>query len=191
VKTDAPDKRARLIHAASELAYRQGFGRTTIAEIAAKADVPLGNVYYYFKTKKAIGEALVTEYLASHRSLRRRWESEYEDPRGRLKAFVVMTLDNRGDLARSGCPMGSLCTELAKSGGPLTEQASRLLAEWIDWVGQQFRSLGAGDASLGLAHHLVAALQGAAVLAHSFGAPAVVEDEVRGLIEWIATLKEA
>ncbi|HEV8627637.1 MAG TPA: TetR/AcrR family transcriptional regulator [Acidimicrobiia bacterium] len=190
-KTQAPGKRARLIQAAAELVYRQGFGPTTIADMAGKADVPLGNVYYYFKTKEAIGAALVEEYLASHRSLRRSWESEYEDPRERLSAFVVMTLENRGDLARSGCPMGSLCTELAKSGGPLAEQASRLLVEWVDWAEQQFRGLGAGDASPGLARHLLAALQGAAVLAHSFGTSDLVEAEARRLIEWIAALKEA
>lgn len=191
VKTQGRDKRALLIEAATELVYRQGFGRTTLADIAGKADVPLGNVYYYFKTKEAIGEALVEEYLVSHRSLRRNWESQWEAPRERLKAFVVMTLSNRGDLARSGCPMGSLCTELAKLGGPLAEQASRLLAEWTDWAEQQFRSLGAGDAAPGLARHLLAALQGAAVLAHTFGTADLVEGEVRRLLDWIATLKEA
>jgi TetR/AcrR family transcriptional regulator, transcriptional repressor for nem operon len=190
-ETQAPDKRARLIQAASELVYRQGFGSTTIADIAGRADVPLGNVYYYFKTKEAIGEALVEGYLASHRSLRRRWESEYEDPCQRLNAFVAMTLENRADLARSGCPMGSLCTELAKSGGPLAEQASRLLSEWIDWAEEQFRRLGAGDSSADLARHLVAGLQGAAVLGHSFGTSDLVAGEARRLIEWIAAVKEA
>jgi hypothetical protein len=132
-----------------------------------------------------------SEYLASHRSLRRRWEFEYEDPCQRLNAFVAMTLENRADLARSGCPMGSLCTELAKSGGPLAEQASHLLAEWIDWAEQQFRSLGAGETSAGLARHLLAALQGAAVLAHSFSTSDLVAGEGRRLIEWVAAQKEA
>ena len=48
------DKRDRLIDAANDLIYQQTFNATTLADIAAKANVPLGNVYYYFKTKDDI-----------------------------------------------------------------------------------------------------------------------------------------
>jgi AcrR family transcriptional regulator len=36
----------------------QGVERTTIADIAPAADVPLGNVYYYFKMKDDIVDAV-------------------------------------------------------------------------------------------------------------------------------------
>ena len=42
------NKRERLMAAACRLFYEQGVERTTLADIAAAADVPLGNVYYYF-----------------------------------------------------------------------------------------------------------------------------------------------
>jgi len=41
-----PGKRERLVTAAQELVYRQGVARTTLADIASAADVPVGNVYY-------------------------------------------------------------------------------------------------------------------------------------------------
>ncbi len=45
-----PAKRDRLIDAASQLFYEQGVERTTIADIGEPAaDVPLGNVHYYFQ----------------------------------------------------------------------------------------------------------------------------------------------
>ena len=44
-------KRERLIAAAAQRIYEQGVEKTTLADIAAAAGVPLGNVYYYFKTK--------------------------------------------------------------------------------------------------------------------------------------------
>src|SRR5258706_13900916 len=53
------DKRSRLVSAAVGLAYRNGFVATSLADIAREAEVPLGNVYYYFKTKDEIGEAIV------------------------------------------------------------------------------------------------------------------------------------
>jgi TetR/AcrR family transcriptional regulator, transcriptional repressor for nem operon len=57
------DNRTRLIQAAVTMAYRHGFGKTSLADIAEEAKVPLGNVYYYFKTKEAIGEAIVEQRL--------------------------------------------------------------------------------------------------------------------------------
>src|SRR5713226_6092365 len=53
------DKRSRLIQTAAKLAYRQGFRKTTLADIAEEAQVPLGNVYYYFKTKDELAAAVV------------------------------------------------------------------------------------------------------------------------------------
>jgi AcrR family transcriptional regulator len=48
-----------LVAAARELVYRQGVEPTTLADIAQVADVRLGNVYYYFKTKDDIVAAVV------------------------------------------------------------------------------------------------------------------------------------
>src|SRR5277367_2099027 len=52
------DSRARLIEAAVKVTYQHGFETTALADIAEEARVPLGNVYYYFKTKDEIGEAI-------------------------------------------------------------------------------------------------------------------------------------
>ena len=58
------DKRSRLIQTAAKLAYRHGFRTTSLADIAQAAEVPLGNVYYYFKTKDEIGEATLDNFLS-------------------------------------------------------------------------------------------------------------------------------
>jgi AcrR family transcriptional regulator len=182
-----PDKRLRLLDAALKLSYEQGFAATTLAHVANQADVPLGNVYYYFRTKEALGESLVQQRLDDSRALRARWD-ERADPRGRLEAFVQMTRDNRRQLARSGCPIGSLCTELHKSGGPLAGQSRELFAELLSWLETQFRALGQGPESPRLAVHLLSVLQGATVLTHSFGTPKYVEAEARRMTDWIRSL---
>lgn len=48
----ASDKRVLLLEAAKTLIHKQGYNLTTPADIAKAANVPLGNVYYYFKTKE-------------------------------------------------------------------------------------------------------------------------------------------
>jgi AcrR family transcriptional regulator len=53
------DSRTRLLQAAEKTTYLYGFGSTSLADIAKAAEVPLGNIYYYFKTKDEIGGAIV------------------------------------------------------------------------------------------------------------------------------------
>ena len=81
------DKRSQLISAAVGLAYRNGFGATSLADIAREAEVPLGNVYYYFKTKDEIGEAIVELRLAELSAQQQRW-NEAGSPKDRLCACV-------------------------------------------------------------------------------------------------------
>ncbi len=182
-----PDKRSRLIQASITLAYRHGFRETRLADIAAQADVPPGNVYYYFKTKEAIGAAIVEERLSRIKMLFQKLE-QLDSPQERLCAFVQMTFDNRKVLARGGCPIGTLCTELHKEEGPLAKQSTALFAEMLKWLKVQFGALSKGDNSQGSAIHLLSALQGIAVIAHTLGDPEIVIIETERLQRWIRTL---
>jgi AcrR family transcriptional regulator len=181
------DKRSRLIQTAVELVYRQGFQKTTLADIAKEADVPLGNVYYYFKTKDAIGEAIVEQRLSQFEAMRDYWDKA-ASPKDCLCRFIQMTFNNRKELARGGCQFGSLCGDLQKAGGPLAKKANRLFAELLKWSEAQFRTLGKGDDSPGMALHLLSALQGMALLANSFRNSNYVALETDHLKNWVRAL---
>ena len=112
------DKRSRLVSAAVSLAYQNGFGDTSLADIAREAEVPLGNVYYYFKTKDEIGEAIVELRLAQMSAQRQRW-NEAGSPKDRLCACVQGVFENKDCLAQHGCAVGTFCSELHKAGGPV------------------------------------------------------------------------
>lgn len=181
------DKRARLIETATKLAYERGFANTALSDIAREAEVPLGNIYYYFKTKTEIGEAVIARHLAALEAQRIEWERA-ETPKGRLRALVQTTIDNRGMLARSGCPMGSLCAELHKGDGVLAQAASRPFAALLAWIESQFEALGKGEDKRGLALHLLSALQGVSLLANIFHDPDLVILEGDQLKAWIGSL---
>src|SRR5260370_1725728 len=87
------DKRSRLIQTAAKLAYRHGFRTTSLADIAEAAEVPLGNVYYYFKTKDVIGEPIVELRLAKLSAQRQRW-TETGSPQYPLCPSVLRLLQN-------------------------------------------------------------------------------------------------
>lgn len=149
--------------------------------------MPPGNVYYYFKTKEEIGASIVDERLSQIKALQQKLE-KLDSPQERLSAFVQMTLDNRKILARGGCPIGTLCTELHKEGGSLANQSTALFAEMLQWLKAQFVLLDQGGDSHGLAIHLLSALQGIAVIAHTLGDPEIVVTETERLQRWIRTL---
>lgn len=183
-----PDKRGRLIQAALNLAYQHGFRQTSLADIAKEAKVPLGNVYYYFKTKEEIGEAVVETHLAQIRLLQQKLNT-MSSAGERLCSFVQMTFENRKMLARSGCPIGSLCTELHKEGGTLARQSTALFTELLSYLTAQFRALDKRADAQGLAVHLLAALEGIAVIAHSLHDPEVATMEAERLQGWIRGLE--
>ena len=182
-----PGKRTRLVQSAMALVYQHGFRETRLADIAARAKVPPGNVYYYFKTKEEIGAAIVDEHLSQIEALHEKLD-QVESPRERLCAFIQMTLDNRKMLARGGCPTGTLCTELHKEDGALAEQSTALFERLLGWAKAQFEALGRRSDSLELAVHLLSALEGVAVLAHSLSNPKIVVMETARLDQWIRTL---
>ena len=179
--------RVRLLEAADQLVQEKGFHRTTLADLAGKARVRLGNVYYYFKTKRALGDAVIHKRLERYRRLLEEWE-ELDDPRQRLLAFVEMAAGARHDLARKGCPIGSLCQELHKEGGPLAKRSSELFRQFLTWAERQFRQLGKGKEAHALALHVMSALQGASLLALTFDDPRLVATEAKMLEHWLETV---
>jgi AcrR family transcriptional regulator len=144
-------------------------------------------VYYYFKTKDEIGNALV-ELRISRFRLQLEELNQIDSPKERLCGFVQLKIDNREGLARSGCPVGTMCSELHKNGGVVAKRATVLFAEGLAWMAVQFRALGKGTESRGLAVHLMSALQGVSVLAHTFHDPAMIDAEAKRLKEWIRGL---
>jgi AcrR family transcriptional regulator len=181
------DKRTRVVDAAARLVHEQGFHHTSLADISRESDVPLGNMSYYFKTKEAIGEALVERLACAYGTMRASWDS-HADPKARLVAFVQMTVDNRESLARCGCPIGTLCAELSKEGGGLAERAAHLFAELLQWLEAQFLELGKAGESRDLAVHLLAAVEGASLLTLAFHEPRYTTGESKLLKKWIRSL---
>ena len=181
------DNRARLVTAAMMTAYRRGFGNTGLRDIAREAGVPPGNVYYYFKTKDEVGEAVIARRLERIRRLLRGLDP-LPSPRERLVGFVQIKIDERNDLARSGCPVGTLCAELHKERGPVARKSTALFGEVLDWLEAQFREIGKGEESRELAVHLLSATQGVSLLAYTFHDPTLIDAEAARLKEWIREL---
>jgi TetR/AcrR family transcriptional regulator, transcriptional repressor for nem operon len=186
--TVRPPKRERLIAAARDLVYRRGVARTTLADIASAADVPVGNVYYYFKTKDHIVGAVVDMHVQQLTTDVAELERKHRSPKARLKALVnVVLAEQRGVLAQYGCPYGTLSSELAKLADGSDPLAAPLMRVPLEWAEKQFRAMGRRDAR-DLAVELVVAFQGCTVVGNALGQPELVVRQARRLQRWIDTL---
>ncbi|MFJ6383810.1 TetR/AcrR family transcriptional regulator [Kitasatospora sp. NPDC092039] len=189
-RTAASQKRRRLTAAAARVLHEQGVERTTLADIAREADVPVGNVYYYFKTKDELVRAALSEHSAHLDELTAALE-QLPDPLDRLKALVEAWVGRRDTAARRGCPTGTLAVELDKrADGDLDAEAGAVIRRLLDWAAGQFRELGLPDPD-GLALTLVAGYQGMSLLANALRDPDVMTREGGRLLSWLDSLRGA
>ncbi|MFF3571256.1 TetR/AcrR family transcriptional regulator [Nocardia jiangxiensis] len=179
-------KRERLAAAAARIFHEQGVEKTTIADIARAADVPVGNVYYYFKTKDQLVQAAIGAHAEGLRNVVAELERN-EVPADRLKELVRAWVGGRDLAARFGCPSGTLAAELDKRDDGLDRELAVVMRELIDWVRAQFAAMGREDAAE-LAVALVAAYQGISLLTNTFRDPELMVAEGRRLENWIDSL---
>jgi len=125
--------------------------------------------------------------LEEFRAARAEWD-RLSSPKERLLAFVRSIQANREQLARGGCPLGGLCSELHKEGGTLAKKSATLFTEPIGWLEKQFRAAGHDKDSRELAMHLFSAFQGMAAVAHGANEREVVVMEAKRLKDWIGSL---
>ena len=185
----APGKRERLVASAIELFHHQGVERTTLAEVAIAADVPVGNVYYYFKTKDELVEATIAAH-AHHIEISLDSLDRYRTPKGRLHTLVRIMAEQRDIAAQFGCPHGTLTAELDKRNGGIAQSVARLMELPLDWAEAQFAAMGRSDAGE-LALALIASYQGMSLLTNAFRDPELMRRESRRLERWIDSLAKA
>jgi TetR/AcrR family transcriptional regulator, transcriptional repressor for nem operon len=157
----------------------------SVADIAHLADVPPGNIYYYFKTKDDVIAAVVGAHAEQVGSALAAIDSRFRSPKGRLKALVHELAGQSEIVARYGCPLGSLCSELDKRLDAPDFAVAKPMLLIIDWAEARFLELGRGSQSRELAIDLLAAYEGSALLANTMRDPKVLSEASRRLDRWI------
>jgi len=182
--TKGEGNRQRIIDAADNLFYRRGYNQTSFQDIAEATGIPRGNFYYYFKTKDEILDAVVNSRIAELSTMLSECEAETDDARQRLLLFSNMLEHKRDDVIQSGCPIGSLSSELAKDDIELHEMSRQVFVLLRDWVKSQFETLGLANAD-DLAMDLLAKMQGATVMACAFKDAGFIARSHQDIKDWI------
>lgn len=112
--------RSRILAAAIAVFARKGFDGTSIAEIAKGAGLPKANVYYYFKTKRAIYTTIIENLIAE-------WDAALthlvadRDPAAALEGYIRAKLD----FSRKHAEQSKMFANEVVHGGRFLSRANR------------------------------------------------------------------
>lgn len=169
IKNQAKDNRSRIVDAAWELFWRQGYHATSINAVAKLANVPKGSVYNYFDSK----ESLVS-YCLSRLQYQIETDLRLEVLSGTLSPaeLVNRLIDHYVEIYNEvgfsrGDPLAGLLGELSGTHPELVQELRSLQAAWRSVVAQKLWAYATVaripvlvDAADNLAGIIYAALQG-------------------------------
>ena len=122
--------RERLLLAASREVYISGFRSASLDTILASTGVTKGELYHHFKSKEALGYAIVEEVVAT--GLRVKWLRPLhsgKDPIDTLIGIVQGQSARPADV-RGGCPLNNLAQEMSPLDEGFRKRIAKLFHEW-------------------------------------------------------------
>lgn len=180
--------RQQIVQAADDLFYRQGFEHTSFAHIAEAVNISRGNFYHHFKTKDGILDAVIKTRLDRTQHMLTDWEQNEATPEDRIKRYIKILLTNWSMIKDYGCPVGTLCTELAKLNHTSKTEANKVFTLFRLWLSKQFNQLGYKQDADALAMHILSWSQGVATLGNAFVDYKYVKQEVAKMCDWLDAL---
>lgn len=112
---NAEQTRTRILEAAREEIFQNGYQGMRIDSILQKTSLAKGALYHHFPNKLALGYAVVDEVLMGH--FQNVWQEVFQESRNPLTTLQKMFLNKAESLQNSvcfnGCPLNNLNQEMA------------------------------------------------------------------------------
>ncbi|EMR04358.1 TetR family transcriptional regulator [Cesiribacter andamanensis] len=191
-KSEAEETRQRLLEAGMQVFLERGFDKASLEEIAQQVDMTRGAVYWHFKDKQALLEALLEQKL---QPARQQLEGLLRDPELRplqkITTFVRLQLQlmaeneayRNAQLLLQRCWMALPAPAEGRS--PWGEEHYLLLLEELYWQAQSERAVAAHLSPLHLATYTLGVVNG---LVQQFGQLGLSRAEARRMAEQLVYL---
>ena len=164
-----------ILDVAQRLAQTRGFNGFSYADIAAEVGIAKASLHYHFATKAALGRALVARYSERFSAALDAIAVSDDDAAAKLRRYVdifesVLVLDRL-------CLCGMLAAEILTLPPALQEDLRAFFDHSERWLtellvaGREARTLEFGGTPLDGARYIVGTLEGAMLLAYSYGDP--------------------
>src|SRR5579862_7442808 len=192
---DAERTRERLLQAASREIYKSGFQSASLDTILASTGVTKGALYYHFKSKEALGYAVVEEIISP--DVHRKWVRPLQCVKDPIDALIgaVQRIPVRPEDVRGGCQLNNLAQEMSPLDAGFRKRLAIIFDAWREAVASVLRE---GQAHGGIrrdvepadaAGLLIAMVEGYGSLAKNAQDPKVMKAGIRNIVDWLKSLR--
>ena len=192
---DPERTRERLLQAASREIYRSGFQSAGLNTILASAGVTKGALYYHFKSKEALGYAVVEEVIAP--DVHGKWVRPLQSVKDPIDALIgaVQRIAVRPEDVRGGCQLNNLAQEMSPLDAGFRKRLAIIFGDWREAVastlreGQTLGSVRRDVEPVDAAGLLIAMVEGYGSLAKNAQDPKVMKAGIRNIVDWLRSLR--
>ena len=182
----ATDTAQRILDIAERLVQTRGFNGFSYADIAETLEVTKASLHYHFPSKADLGKRLIERYEESFLATLKSIDASGASPRDKLKRYARIYADVLRD--NRMCLCGMLASDYATLPKAMKDEVRHFFDEneqWLATVLEQGRKAGSLEfkgAARELARSIVGSLEGAMMLARSYGDAARFDSAAERLI---------
>ncbi|HTA06409.1 MAG TPA: TetR/AcrR family transcriptional regulator [Solirubrobacteraceae bacterium] len=170
--------RERIVQSGAELFRRQGFAGTGVKQIVAEASAPFGSLYHFFPGgKEQLGEEVIRSSGAIYGQLIDAFFKPGDDPVAATRNFfAAAAVTVRESDYADACPIATVALEVSSTSEPMRAACADVFNGWVDGAAQRLSECGLPrKRSRALAFEMIAALEGAFVLARALRSTEPIE----------------
>ncbi|WP_416292458.1 TetR/AcrR family transcriptional regulator [Paenibacillus illinoisensis] len=182
-----PVNRTKAVEVAAQLFLRQGYSYVSMDEVVRASGVSKSNIYYHFKNKEELLQAVVQYWIAQYESqvyiLLSQRERSVEE---RVNSFIAtLSAGIEGRNFEGSCPFITLYMQTPASAPDVKASISRFFRELQPMIEKLFQQgVDSGEFREGMdagavSSLFVAALEGSLVLAETARDTGIIEQSVR------------
>lgn len=177
----------RILDVAQRLAQTRGFNGFSYADVSRSLKIEKASIHYHFPSKANLGVRLVARYGERFKTALDRVDAEASGPGERLRRYARLWLDVLRDGGKM-CLCGMLAAEVETLPRPVREALKAFFDANEAWLaetlaaGRKNRTLRFDGTPLAEARALLTGLEGAMLLARSYGEPARFQDVAARLL---------
>jgi TetR/AcrR family transcriptional repressor of nem operon len=178
----------KVLKTARELFYFNGYNHTSIDDILRASKIKKGNLYFHFRSKEALGYAVLESYLNPEAQWLDRIFTEPGSPMERLYRLLDSSrkyLSEQG--CRGGCPIGNFALEMSDLHNGFRKKINAVFDAWCDRLekllreAKQANELPPSIDTKALACFMVAVWEGGVMLVKTRRDPRVMGDCIKSL----------
>ena len=189
------DTAMRILDVALRLVQVQGFNAFSYADVSAELRITKASLHHHFPTKAALGKALITRYKDTFLAALSEIDREVVAPLEKLRAYADIYISVLRQERMCLCGMLAADFEtLPKAMRAAVTEFFRANEEWLARVldeGRRASALRFDGPPAATAAFLVSSLEGAMLVARSYGGVAKLESVTETLLASLAVRRAA